>query len=267
MRGRVVLALGLIAAAPPLMTGFPDIPPVASRELAMRIATPADAARLERRELIAPQLSIDPAAERFFVAVPHAMPAAGYGLFVYVSPSDAPDLPDGWAGVIGHAGMIAVSAANAGNRQGAFTRRMPLALIAAQGVMRRYKVDPSRVVIAGFSGGSRVALRLALAYPELFRGALLDAGSDVLGTAELPRPDDVRLALLRQNRFALVSGSNDSAAATDARAAAALRAAGVTQLAVREVDNLGHDPMPARDLRNALNFIGKTAPPPKEAAR
>jgi poly(3-hydroxybutyrate) depolymerase len=52
-----------------------------------------------------------------------------------------------------------------------------LALIAAQNAMAQYSVDPQQVYIGGFSGGSRVALRLALGYPDVFHGALLNAGS------------------------------------------------------------------------------------------
>jgi len=67
-------------------------------------------------------------------------------------------------------------------------RREPLALLAAQNVMAQYPVDPQRVYIGGFSGGSRVALRLALGYPDVFHGALLNAGSDPIGNADVSLP-------------------------------------------------------------------------------
>jgi len=35
-------------------------------------------------------------------------------------------------------------------------------------IMQQYPVDPQRVYVAGFSGGSRVALRLVLGYPTCF---------------------------------------------------------------------------------------------------
>jgi pimeloyl-ACP methyl ester carboxylesterase len=38
------------------------------------------------------------------------------------------------------------------------------------------------------SGGSRVALRLALGFPDVFRGAFLNAGSDPIGDAQTPLP-------------------------------------------------------------------------------
>jgi predicted esterase len=264
-RWSAVLALSLIAAAPPATTGFPDAPPIDARDMARRMLGADVSARIDRHEAVPPPLQVDAAKERFLVAVPPRMPLGGYGLFVYISPFDTPDLPPGWTEQVSAAGMIAVSAARSGNYRGAFIRRAPLALMGVQAVMRRYQVNPSHVVIAGFSGGSRVALKLALAYPELFKGALLDAGTDVLGTADLPRPPDAQLAMVRTTRFAILAGVNDTAKFMNNRAALALRAAGITRLYVREVEFIDHDSAPARDVRNALAFLGKTAPPDETA--
>jgi len=75
-----------------------------------------------------------------------------------------------------------VTAANSGNDAPTIDRREPLALLAAHNTMKQYPVDPQQVYIGGFSGGARVALRLALAYPDVFHGALLNAGSDRYST-------------------------------------------------------------------------------------
>ena len=71
-------------------------------------------------------------------------------------------------------------------------------LLAAYNLMERFHADPDRVFVGGFSGGSRIAMRLALGYPDLFHGVLLNAGGDPLGNAEagappLP-PRDLQLA-------------------------------------------------------------------------
>ena len=58
---------------------------------------------------------------------------------------------------------------------------MPLALLAYENIRRSHTLDANRVYVGGMSGGSRVALRVALAYPDVFRGALLNAGSDPIG--------------------------------------------------------------------------------------
>ena len=56
----------------------------------------------------------------------------------------------------------------------------PLALLAAHNIMQPYSVNREHVFIGGVSGGSRIALRVALSYRDLFRGALLNAGSDAM---------------------------------------------------------------------------------------
>jgi pimeloyl-ACP methyl ester carboxylesterase len=77
-------------------------------------------------------------------------------------------------------------------------------------------VDPERTYVGGFSGGSRVALRLALGYPDLFRGALLNAGSDPIGSREIPLPPrDLFLKFQSSTRIAYVTGERDTAHATD----------------------------------------------------
>jgi hypothetical protein len=55
-----------------------------------------------------------------------------------------------------------------------------------------------------------VALRLALAYPDLFRGALLDAGGDPIGTAQVPLPPGDLLHRFQQDsRIVFLTGSDD----------------------------------------------------------
>ena len=76
--------------------------------------------------------------------------------------------------------------------------------------MRRYSINPDRVYIGGFSGGSRVALRIALAYPDLFRAALLNAGSDPIGEGDMiVPPDDLFAKFQNSSHLAYVTGSED----------------------------------------------------------
>ena len=112
--------------------------------------------------------------------------------------------------------MIFVSAARSGNAENVFERRVPLALLAADNVMAQYPVDPQHVYIGGFSGGARVALRIALGYPDLFRGAMLNAGSDPIGTREIPLPPrDLFLKFQSTTRIVYVTGERDDAPAAD----------------------------------------------------
>ena len=188
-------------------------------ELARRLLSPATAARLERQMASSGRIlageAVDLAAEKFIVYVPSQSPARGYALLVFVPPWQEAGLPEGWAPVLDSYGAIFVSAARSGNDENTMGRREPLALLAAQNVIAEYPVDPERVYIAGFSGGSRIALRLALGYPDLFRGAILNAGSDAIGdmSAEPPIPLPPRdLFFQFQNRSHLiyVTGERDA---------------------------------------------------------
>lgn len=155
-------------------------------------------------------LPLDQSKERFAVYVPAKKPADGYALLVFVPPSDQAKIPEGWQSVLDQNGVIFVSADDSGNETQVRTRRMPLALIAAQNIMQEYPVNAAHVFVAGFSGGSRVALRLALAYPDLFTGAILNAGSDPIGTAEIPLPpSDLFKRFQQSTRVVYVTGNLD----------------------------------------------------------
>ncbi len=195
---------------------FSDYSPLsASAEIMRRLLSPLAAREVQRSlESSAERLraqSVDLAAERFVLYVPARAPARGYGLLVFVPPWDEAQLPRGWAPVLDRQGVIFVSAARSGNSADVVGRREPLAILAADNVTRRYPVDPQRVYVGGFSGGSRIALRLALAYPDLFRGALLNAGSDPLDAGPPSPPARALLERFQEStRIVFVTGEHDA---------------------------------------------------------
>ncbi|HMI36075.1 MAG TPA: PHB depolymerase family esterase [Steroidobacteraceae bacterium] len=194
--------------------------PSSNPELVRRLVSPLAAARLEQELLHSGKRWADQpvkvSAERFLVQVPSHHPAAGYGLLVFVPPWQDARIPQGWAEVLNDFGMIYVSAARSGNDESVLGRREPLALLAAYNIMRRYTVDPERVYVAGFSGGSRVALRLVLGYPDLFRGAILNAGSDPIGNADIPLPPrDLLLRFQNSVHLVYVTGERDEPHVSD----------------------------------------------------
>ncbi len=161
-------------------------------EVMRRMLSPlarAEAQRmLARSGKVLSEQAINLGEEKFVVYIPATAPPHGYGLLVFVPPWQDAKLPQGWSSVLDQYGLIYVSEARSGNDESFVGRRVPLAMIAVQNIIRRYAVDPEHIYISGFSGGSRVALRLALAYADVFRGALLDAGSDPIGGAGIPLP-------------------------------------------------------------------------------
>ena len=205
---------------------------------------------------------LDLSAERFLIYLPKREPPAGYGLLVFIPPWEDARLPSGWSQVLDQEGMIFVTAARSGNDESIPGRRIPLALTAAHALAERYRVDPERTFISGFSGGSRVALRTAVAYPDIFTGVVLNAGGDPLGGAANPLPSPQLMSLLQtRTRFVFITGERDEVnVSRDAVTRISLSAWCVeaTQAIVRP--NVGHEVMDRNGLAEALGVMGRPYP-------
>lgn len=165
--------------------------------------------------------------------------------------------------------MIFVSAANSGNAASVLDRREPLALLAAHDLMQRYRVNPQRVYVGGFSGGSRVALRLALAYPDVFHGALRMAGSDPISNAGIPLPAAALFRpFQRASHLVYLTGAQDpSHLAVDTRSRQSMRHWCVARVDTVPMPWVGHAPAEPAPLARALQWLDAPAPPaPPELA-
>lgn len=231
-----------------------------STELARRLVTPLNAWRLQRHAaglgIAIAEQPIDLAKERFALYVPAQMPPGGYALLVFVPPWDEASMPAAWTSILERHGMILVTAAHIGNDTSLLDRREPVSLLAASNVMARYRVNPQRVYVGGFSGGSRVALRLALGYPDVFHGALLEAGSDTLGRT-VPLPP---LSLLEQfqssTRLVYFTGQRDTANQdADRQSRASLHDWCIDDFDVRAMPWTGHDLAEPPALDRALTSL------------
>ena len=214
-------AIGKETPAPPTglqhgatFTAYPGC--ARNGELLRRFRSPLQALRIKASLANNPGAlraqSLDPARQHFALYVPPGpVPPNGYALLVFVPPWDDARVPAQWIPVLDRTHTIFVSAAHSGNDADVFNRREPLALVAAYNVMQHYRTDPKHVYVGGFSGGSRVALRLALGYPDVFRGALLDAGSDPIGTAQIPLPPiDLLHRFQQSTRIVFLTGDLDA---------------------------------------------------------
>jgi dienelactone hydrolase len=194
---------------------FTDYSPLSRSEaLIGRLLTPLTVAQIQRRVassgLKLREQPIDLALEKFALYVPAQPPPLGYALLVFISPRQNALVPPEWVPALDRHGVIFVTAANSGNQEDVMDRRVPLALLAAHNIMQRYPIDKARVYIGGMSGGSRVALRMALAYPDLFHGALLHSGSDRIAAPETPLPaQDLFRQFQETTRLVYLTGQND----------------------------------------------------------
>jgi pimeloyl-ACP methyl ester carboxylesterase len=239
-----------------------------SSELARRMLTPLAFERIRPRLLGASGEPLDLAQERFVVYVPQGSPPpGGYGLLVFVPPWPEAALPKDWPRVLDRHGMIFVSAAHSGNAADTLDRRIPLALLGYENIRRRYPLDPNRAYVGGLSGGSRVALRVALAYPDLFRGALLNAGSDPLGSdgIALP-PTDLFRRFQDSTRLVFLTGDRDEANLhNDLVSRKSLRDWCVLDVASVTMPRTGHQIADAPGLERALKALD--APNDVDAAK
>lgn len=201
---------------------------------------------------------LDVAAERFLIYQPAAQPPPhGFALLVFVPPWQDARLPPGWAMVLERFGAVFITPARSGNDE-PIARRFPLALLAAAEARRRFPIDAERVYVGGFSGGSRIALRIALAYPDVFRGAILDAGSDPIGTPEVPLPPRDLFALFQsQTRLVYITGERDLVnLADDAGSIRSLRRWCVTNIDEAVQPRVQHEIALPGALWRALDSLG-----------
>ncbi len=246
---------------------FADYSPLSSStEIMGRLLSPLNAMRVQQalarsaRPLIAQ--SIDLTRERFAVHVPpEAPPPSGYALMVFVPPWEEAIVPVQWVPMLDRNHLIYVSAANSGNTEDVLDRREPLALLSEYNMVKRYRVDPRRIYIGGFSGGSRIALRLALAYPDVFRGALLDAGSDPIGTMKIPLPP---AGLMRQfqdsSRVVYLTGADDTIRLDQGQASRqSLHDWCVFDVDILTAPSTGHELADAKILERALRALEQPA--------
>jgi pimeloyl-ACP methyl ester carboxylesterase len=134
---------------------------------------------------------------------------------------------------------------------------VPLALLGYENIRRRYRIDADRVYVGGLSGGSRVALRVALAYPDVFDGALMNAGSDPIGGDQVALPPaDLFDRFQQSTRIVFVAGERDEFNRhADAVSQASLRSWCVFNLDWVTMPRRGHEIATASGFAEALKDL------------
>jgi hypothetical protein len=218
------------------------------------------------REFAEPEPEAAPGSvETVELYVPESCTATGScGLFVWVSPVDSGRMPGAeLQPALGdrRADLIPVlderrviwAAANLSGNQNNLTRRVRLALDVAEAVTTAYRVDPERVFVGGYSGGGRIASRLALHYPEIFRGGLFYMGVDFWENVPIPhRPGThwppkfkkpTREALKRArvtSRFVFATGEYDFNRTQTYATLEAFASEGLERATLIDIPRVGH---------------------------
>jgi hypothetical protein len=173
------------------------------------------------------------------------------GVFLYLSPTDSGGLPSRWQDVMDRYHLVYLAAENAGNRQPA-SRRALLALMGLRALRARQTFDPGRIVIAGFSGGGRVASMMAVTYPRLFAGAVYMCGVDGWKKDQTPPLED-----LADRRFVFLTGSRDFNRSETTAAYRRYLEAGARFSKLIVVPGLAHEVPGEAALSEALSFIAE----------
>ncbi len=202
--------------------------------------------------------AIDLAKERFDLYVPPGPPPPrGYGVLVFISPGSQALHPRFWRAPLDRHGLIFVSAENSGNEANTIDRRVPLALLAYENVRARYPLDEQRVYVGGLSGGGRVAEIVALAYPDVFRGALLNAGADPIdGQEGMYKPPAELFRQFQHMRLVYITGEEDEGVlAQDEVSRRSMHEACVFDVKTETVFGMGHDALDAVAMDRALDDL------------
>jgi hypothetical protein len=270
-----ILLLFSCATLPPPIPGSEHLDQVFDRytplacnaEIARRVLTPLTVRRgdevLAAHKTALREQAIDLTKEKFSIYVPGAPPPReGYGLLVYVAPWEEMGTPKSWRPVLDRFGLVFVMANNSGNETKIYDRRMPLALLAYENVRARYPIDPNRTYVGGMSGGSRTAETIALAYPDVFRAVLLNAGSNPIGKeSEFRLPPAELFAQFQRTRLVYVTGEKDEEHIhEDQLSRASMRSWCVFNEDIWTIQKLGHVPPDGPMMIRALEMLERKVP-------
>lgn len=181
-------------------------------------------------------------------------PESPPGLFVFVSPVRYGTVPGKWRRVMDRHNLIWISANKSGNRV-EVARRLLFAILAIVVAEKNYTVDTERYYVSGFSGGGKVASRIATDYAQTFSGAFYIGGADFW---EEDRPryiDDIRT-----NRYVFLAGSEDEALRQTRQVFRAYRAAGVDNSELMIIRGMGHRTPTESDFEDAIVFLDSEKP-------
>ena len=171
------------------------------------------------------------------------------GVFLYVSPMNTGRIDSRWREVMDQQNLIYIAANKSGNKIPTI-RRMVLANLGIKALGQRYAFDINHINVAGFSGGGRVASRIATQYPEVFTGALYICGVDFWKKDKTP---DVERLI--QNRFVFLTGTKDFNRRETRQIQQRYIKAGAKNTKLIVVPNMAHKHPDAAYLTEAIEFL------------
>lgn len=208
----------------------------------------------------------DVSKEEFDILLPAGYQNTGkHGLFIWIHSGNTPQIPKEWEAVFARHELVFIGAKNSGNPRNVFDR-LRLAIDANHNVRKFLNIDGRRVYVSGFSGGSRVASMLGVAWGEMFSGTICCMGVNFYTDVAGPDgkiyglsyiPDEALLPLVKENcRFALITGEKDfNLPNTFGAFENGFKKEGFRHVQTFSVPSHGHQPPPAEWLEKAIRFL------------
>jgi poly(3-hydroxybutyrate) depolymerase len=207
--------------------------------------------------------------EKFRIVIPESYSTnEDWGLVVWISPENQAHVPSQLLQELAPRHLLLVAAYKSGNDRHPLDR-FRLALDGTCNMCRSYRVDRRRIYVAGFSGGSRMASMLGVAYGDLFSGTLCVCGVNfyrLIQSSEREQypaaydPAPTSLARAKHlGRFVLLTGEADpNRLNTQTLSQKGFKREGFKNVLYLEVKGMGHEVPPGPMIAQALDFL---APP------
>ncbi|MBN8628862.1 MAG: hypothetical protein J0M17_25595 [Planctomycetes bacterium] len=197
----------------------------------------------------------DSTAQRYELYVPRTVnPTKPTGLILFISASDDPAGLAQWRNVCDAAGILFASPYGAGNNRPG-PERTRIVFDVLDDLRRRFAVDPDRTYLGGFSGGARVACRIAFALPEYFGGVV-----PVCAAENLREESWLRRRVTDRLSAALITGEADFNRGEIERFRGPLLADVGVRTKVWVVPKLGHGLPTAAVLTETLRWLEEGLP-------
>jgi poly(3-hydroxybutyrate) depolymerase len=167
--------------------------------------------------------------------------------------------PKEWQAVLDKMHLIFVSPNKASNNV-SMLRRVVLGLDSLATVKAKFKVDPARVYVGGFSGGGHMAMLSGMMYPEIYQGAISHAAQSIL-PGHFPGLSlfDTKSAPRAKHKWCVISGDKDKNYARVKETSKDWERARFLYKFI-DVPGMGHEPAPASAFEEALLWIGAGLP-------
>lgn len=176
-------------------------------------------------------------------------PNVPLGLLVFINAGPSGRIPEEWKEIMDRRNLIWIGANNSGNNINT-DLRVTYAVLAVVAIGKNNKIDPNRVYISGFSGGSRVASIVAIEYAGLFKGAIYNSGVNYWGKKRPPAYEDIK-----KNHYVFITGSKDFNLRNTRKVFKRYKRAGIPNIKLIYVPNMVHRNPDMGIYEEAVNYL------------